>query len=318
MCLKGHKTEDTCGSKATSLMKLEFMIVPNLLQISERTLDVCATAFHLVPQNIASQTTGWLTRVQLPKPLQNLACKAFAGAFGLDLSEAKEPLTHFRSIEDLFTRELKPGVRPINGPVCSPADGYLARSLPVKDGEALQAKTLTYSVSELVLGKDSGSIADPSWFHTVYLAPHNYHRVHSPFAGKVTAIRHLPGELWPVNVPFVNRVPRLFARNERLVFDYELEGGGKAWVVMVGAFNVGRMITPLAPELVTNDGHSSMRTKVLPGGHLVGIGEEIGTFMLGSTVIIVYDSKAHARFKFTERNEPASIKMGEPLTLEHT
>jgi hypothetical protein len=106
--------------------------------------------------------------------------------------------------------------------VVSPADGMLVKSLPIQDGRAIQAKGISYSAESLVFGdQKSPSDFNPAWFQTVYLAPHNYHRVHSPVAGKLTAIRHIPGKLWPVNEQFVGLIPQLFTTNERLVFDIE-------------------------------------------------------------------------------------------------
>jgi phosphatidylserine decarboxylase len=266
-----------------------------------------------------------LARCRLPRPIQNLLCAAFAKAFGLDMAEAERPLGSYASIEDLFTRALKPGIRPIQGELVSPADGYLARSAPADQGTAVQAKGLQFTLEHLVYG-DRGAQpghppVDAAWFQTIYLAPHNDHRVHAPFSGTVTAVRHLPGQLWPVNVPFVARIPRLFARNERLVFDFTLAGGARAWVVMVGAFNVGRMTTPLAPDVVTNTASRQVAAKARERtlSHPTRAGDELGTFLLGSTVVIVYDRKAYAlfgpgaarRLYQAEGNTP--ILMGQPL-----
>jgi phosphatidylserine decarboxylase len=177
---------------------------------------------------------------------------------------------------------------------------------------------LDYDLRELILGDEPGhDDLDLAWYQTVYLAPHNYHRVHAPFSGAVTRIAHRPGELWPVNTTFVRRVPRLFARNERLVFEFKLDSGGRAFVVMVGAFNVGRMVTPLAPDLVTNSRTRQLRPKVadcrFDVAKTVLIGDEIGTFMLGSTVVVVFDRAALAGFKLIEAQDNRPVLVGQSL-----
>ncbi len=271
-----------------------------------------------IPQNLLSYTTGCLARWRLPRPLAKLANKGFAKAFGIDMSEAEEPLTSYSTIEDLFTRKLKSGLRTFNGPVCSPADGYLAWSAPAQEGRAVQVKGLDYDLRELILGNEElDKTLDLAWYQTVYLAPHNYHRVHAPFSGGVTRITHRPGELWPVNNAFVRRVPRLFARNERLVFELNLERGGRAFVVMVGAFNVGRMVTPLAPDLVTNSGSRQLRPRVsdcrFDQPLAVSIGDEIGTFMLGSTVVVVFDRAAVTGLRLIEAQDNRPVLVGQSL-----
>ncbi len=268
-----------------------------LTTANDNLMNLAALVFHLVPKNAVSWITGTFARIKSPRPLASWMRRVFAGWFKLNMAEAELGIDDYASVEDLFTRRLKPGLRPLAGKVCSPADGYLARSAPAQSGQAIQAKGLVYALAEFVFGKKDVQVDfDAAWYQTVYLAPHNYHRVHAPFAGKLKAIRYLPGQLWPVNVPFVARIARLFARNERLSFEFELASGGRAFAVMVGAFNVGRMTTPLAPDLVTNDlarqlGASPRITTFEPP-RPVAQGDELGTFMLGSTVVLVYDKTA--------------------------
>jgi len=282
--------------------------------------SVAVRMLALAPKNALSFATGLMARAKLPKPLADLSCRGFAAVFRLNMAEAAAPLGHYATIEDLFTRSLKPGLRPISPPVCSPADGYLALSAAVEAGQAIQAKGLPYAVSELLFGADAQAKElqqSFAWYQTIYLAPHNYHRVHAPFSGRVTKVVHFPGELWPVNGTFVARVPRLFSRNERLVFHFDLERGGTAFVVMVGAFNVGRMVTPLAPDLVTNNGRRAggdqrSSTSFQPA-RAVAIGDEIGTFMLGSTVVIVYDHAALTGINLVQSQDNRPILMGQTL-----
>jgi phosphatidylserine decarboxylase len=279
--------------------------------------NLLALLIRLGPKNLASWWTGVVVRTKLPRPLAQALNRTFARTYGLALDEAELPLESYRTLEDLFTRRLKPGLRPLKGTVCSPADGYLARSEAARAGEAVQAKGFNYSLPELI-GMEQVNPAELAWYQTIYLAPHNYHRVHAPFAGKVTAIRHLPGQLWPVNLVFVHRIARLFCRNERLVFDFELATGGRAYVVMVGALNVGRMTTPLAPRLVTNGLARQIAprraTKAFSPPVTVAQGAELGTFMLGSTVVIVYDQEAMKGIRLVQAADNKPILMGQSLT----
>lgn len=297
-----------------------------VLPASGNLLNFVALLFHLLPKNLLSFITGFIVRLELPHPLQVVANRAFASAFKLNMSEAELPLASYKSIEEVFTRRLKPGMRPVTGAVCSPSDGFFARSGPAEGGTAIQAKGIYFSLQDLVFGstQDGEGAARPDfvWSQTVYLAPHNYHRVHSPFAGELTAIRYLPGQLWPVNVPFVLRIPRLFARNERLVFDIALANGGKAYVVMVGAFNVGRMETPFLPDFATNAASRQLgaqpETHRMQPPRTVAAGDELGTFLLGSTVVIGYDRKALEGIKLVEAAENRPILMGQSLVREPT
>ncbi len=277
-------------------------------------------ALGLIPQNALSFAVGAVVRVKLPAPVQKPINKAFVSLFKINMNEADRPLETYESIEEIFTRALKTNERSISGSYVSSADGVLEMSRPASNAdEAIQAKGISYSLSDLILGKPSKSL-DAKWYTTVYLAPHNYHRVHSPFSGKVTNLRYIPGRLWPVNRPAVRAINQLFCRNERLVFDYELSNGGKAWVVMVGALNVGRMVTPLRPEFVTNALHSLVKVTpkpvemTLPEPVTVKAGDEIGTFMLGSTTVVVLDGKALETLKPKQVDEPQKVTMGQNLS----
>jgi phosphatidylserine decarboxylase len=273
-----HKGKDSLQPKISSKDSLQ------------RLLDAAALLFYLIPQNLISWATGALARVRWPRPIRGYVLQGFIDLFKINMAEAQD--SGFQSIEDIFTRALKPGSREIQGGFVSPADGFLVRSEPLTEGQGVQAKGLFFGVDEL-LGK-SGEIGKGSWYFTVYLAPHNYHRVHAPWSGVLREVGHIPGDLWPVNAPFVARIPRLFNRNERVVFKIEAKEGGFIWVVMVGAFNVGRMTSTWAPFLTTNSdfGCGSPRARWASVEKVINVGDELGTFMLGSTVILVLDQDA--------------------------
>jgi phosphatidylserine decarboxylase len=275
--------------------------------------------FHLLPKNFLSWITGFLARIECPKPLVTWLCEGFVKVFRINMEEAEHPISHYASIEDLFTRKLKAGVRPIEGDMVSPADGYLAVSKPLSTNTAVQAKGLDYSVLDLVFGEvaEHHTAEEYAWFSTIYLAPKNYHRVHSPMAGTIGTLRYIPGELWPVNVPFVKRTPRLFTRNERLVFDLDLANGGKVHVVMVGALNVGRIRTPLFEGFATNSWDRQLgarpETFKLDSPVEIAVGQELGTFLLGSTVVLVFDQKAKQGLDLAEAETNAPIRLGQSM-----
>jgi phosphatidylserine decarboxylase len=274
----------------------------------------------LVPKNLVSFLVGYFSRVQFPLPIAKWLRENFVRHFKIDMAEAERTIDDYKTIEDVFTRKLKAGCRPVAGPVVSPADGFLAHSGLSRGDRALQVKGAYYSLEELVFGSKGpeGRLFDPAWSATVYLAPHNYHRVHSPVSGTLLRVRYIPGELWPVNKVFVSLVPNLFARNERVVFEIEGENQCRIDVVMVGALNVGRIVTPHVPGLVSNDIYHLLDSgsKVYPLGRetTISAGDELGTFLLGSTVVVIFDKQFMGNHRLLSPTEPnLPIKMGESL-----
>ena len=269
----------------------------------------------IIPRNLLSAVTGFIVRLRLPGFLSRFSVGIFAKAFSLNLDEAEFPMDRYETIEDLFTRRLKPGLRPFSASLGAPADGTFTYSAPIDKGTALQVKASPYSVQELVFGK--GQAADsfaPAWAMTFYLAPHNYHRVHSPVSGTLKRVQYIPGDLWPVNEAFVHLVPQLFVKNERLVFTIALGGGGLVYAVMVGALNVGRMTTPFLSDFSTN--LVGKRTPVSwDMATPVTKGTELGTFMLGSTVVLIFDRPASDRFRFVQIAKKQPIMVGHPITV---
>ena len=271
----------------------------------------------VLPMNAVSWVTGKVAELSLPQPLQKSLNKGFAKAFGIDVGEAEKPISEYASIEDFFTRKLKDGARPVSGELCSPADGILSVSGLAENATAIQAKGLTYSLHELMFGEKGTESVSLKYWATIYLAPHNYHRVHSPISGTLSQIRYFPGELWPVNKPSVGFTPRLFTRNERLVFDIKT-AQGTLYLAMVGALNVGKMTTPFLPNFATNKGFlkaESQQVFVLDQVYDLKAGDEIGTFLLGSTVIIAFDEALAKEYRMKQAWRSRPVKMGEPLAI---
>ncbi|MBC7660181.1 MAG: phosphatidylserine decarboxylase [Chitinophagaceae bacterium] len=270
---------------------------------------------RILPLNAMSWVTGKIAEVSLPKGLQTPLNRGFAKTFGIDTDEAELPIESYRSIEDFFTRKLKKGARPISGELCAPADGILSVSGLADNATAIQAKGLTYSLRELMFGDHEAHDISLKYWATIYLAPHNYHRVHSPITATLKLIRYFPGELWPVNKPSVGFTPRLFTRNERLVFELET-AKGVLYLAMVGALNVGKMTTPFLKNFATNSGFlqpESSQVFVLDEPVSIAAGQELGTFLLGSTVIIAFDEALTKGYRISQAWPSRPVRMGEAL-----
>jgi phosphatidylserine decarboxylase len=269
---------------------------------------------RILPLNFLSRITGRIARIQLPGTIQGFLNSLFVRVFGIDLDEAEFPLRHYTSVQDVFTRRLKTGRRPIAEVICSPADGIVtAVGQIVSSTQALAIKGHEYDLSELIWGKiNQSAAAEFGWYHVVYLAPHNYHRVHSPIKGEVRLVRHIPGEMWSVSPRLASLVPRLFCRNERLVFEIDDEQGHTIYLVMVAALNVGCMSTLYAPDCVTNQGNPRL-SEHRPGHKAVERGGELGIFHLGSTVVTIFPKAYLQRHSFVQCRQNTPILMGQSL-----
>lgn len=275
---------------------------------------------RFIPQNFLSFICGCLARMEFPAPIQKLLNNVFVLTFGIDMSEAEKNSAQFRSIEELFTRKLQVGARGVQGEVVSPCDGFLAISMAPEDGQVVQAKGINYPIKELLVGsnREYEQAFDPGWVSTIYLAPHNYHRVHSPVTGQLLSLRYIPGKLWPVNKAAVVKIPQLFVQNERLVFEIETKSHGKVFLVMVGAFNVGRIESKFWPNFASNAWNRQQADSMeiamkLPDVTMVEKGDELGVFMLGSTVVTVFSKAFAESFEFFQGQGDETIRMGQSL-----
>lgn len=235
----------------------------------------------------------WFSRVcgrffawRPPAPLAPAWCRGVAWVFGADLRDA-EGLHTFRSFQDVFTRRLVPGSRTFDAPFGAPVDGKLTLSASLMDARIVQAKGLDYAVADLIADQDAARRA--AWSFTFFLAPSGYHRVHTPLPGFLQRACHVPGSVWPVNPPFDRLVPRLYVRNERLIFRIASAGGGVIHVVMVGGCNVGKMVAAAVPGLCAK---RSISDHVFASDIALAPGAELGHFQLGSTVIVILDHAA--------------------------
>lgn len=250
--------------------------------------------FPWVPKRLMSRTVGVFMRIPIPPPLGWIFIPVFAKAFSIDMSEAERCPGAYRSFDAFFTRKLKEGARPLAQSVLvHPVDGRLTEQGTVQSGQLIQAKGWTYDLAEFLGDRVLGAAYEGGHFYTYYLCPTDYHRVHAPTEGALTSARHIPGLLWPVNEWSVNNVRRLFNLNERVALNFESPHG--RWsLVMVGAANVGKITVSLDPSITTNRWmwHAPTDRSYSPPLK-VAIGDELGVFHLGSTVICVFEKTFH-------------------------
>ncbi len=214
----------------------------------------------------------------------------FVRKYGVDMSEAKVPdIAAYRSFNDFFTRALKEGARPIAAAdlVC-PVDGTISQFGRIEHDQILQAKGHRYSTTAL-LGGDHELAArfhDGS-FATLYLSPKDYHRIHMPCDGTLTRMIHVPGALFSVNPTTARGVPGLFARNERVVCVFDSPVVGSFVLTLVGATIVGSMATVWHGAMRLPRVRRVREWHYAAGAVALKKGEEMGRFMLGSTVVLL-------------------------------
>lgn len=271
------------------------------------------TLLRYVPKNLLSRVVGRLARLRRPRWLVVSIQRWFVRRYGLVMEEASRPLEEYGSLLDLFTRTLKEGVRPIaagEGTLVSPVDAAVGAHGEIRGGRLIQAKGLDYALSALLGSQEEAEAMEGGHFATLYLAPTDYHRIHSPVDGRIVATTYLPGTLWPVNGEAVSRIPSLFAVNERVATKIEV-GGGVVHVVMVGATNVGS-IRLSYEDLVTNRPGGRLETRRHERGLPVARGDELGVFELGSTVILLTSPGA---FQSDPLEEGRPVRLGERLGI---
>lgn len=253
---------------------------------------------------------GWLANSKIAV-IKSTFIWVFMHLYPIDLSEAQvEDPTKFTSFNDFFTRQLKPTARPIaagSDTVISPVDGTLVEFGQIDGQQLIQAKDHYFSLESLLASRDDATHFENGQFATLYLAPHNYHRVHMPIAGKLVRWRFIPGKLYSVNQTTTDLIPNLYAENERLVCFFESEKGPFA-LVFVGAMIVGSIQLSHMNKAIES---TSIVDHILNESLPLNKGDELGLFKLGSTVVEVFPSQS---IVFSEATTPHSlVKMGQAL-----
>lgn len=234
--------------------------------------------------------------------------------FGVDLSEAAQPdATAYPTFNAFFTRALKPGARvadPDPQALLMPADGRISQLGRIEDGRIFQAKGQSFTAAEL-LGDDAAAAPFANGLYaTVYLSPRDYHRVHMPWTGTLRETVHVPGRLFSVGTDAVRTVPRLFARNERLVCHFDTDFGPMV-SVMVGALLVSGVETVWSGVEIPRYADRITRKDWRGKGITLQRFEEMARFNYGSTVIVLLPPGVAAFDPALEAESP--VRLGQAL-----
>jgi phosphatidylserine decarboxylase len=245
---------------------------------------------HLLPQHALSRLVLRATRVRSPR-FKNWLIRGFLKLYTVDMAEAVEsdPL-RYASFNEFFTRALRAETRPIapqsNAIIC-PVDGVISEAGTIDADRLLQAKGRSYTLADLLAAQSWAKHFEGGSFATIYLAPFNYHRIHMPLQGRLLQTVFVPGRLFSVNAVTAQHVPRLFARNERVLTWFDT-AFGEFSLVLVGALNVGSIATVWAGDIAP--AAKRVVTQLPPQALLLAGGAELGRFNMGSTVILLFQA----------------------------
>ncbi|MHC6054679.1 archaetidylserine decarboxylase [Ralstonia solanacearum] len=244
---------------------------------------------HLLPKLLITRLLGMFARRRCGA-LTQWAIRRFIARYNVNMAEAvqTEPGA-YATFNDFFTRALRPGARPLaTARLVCPVDGAISQFGRIERDQIFQAKGKSFSSSALLAGNEAlARRFDDGLFATLYLSPRDYHRIHMPCDGRLVSMRYVPGELYSVNPATARAIDALFARNERVVCEFDSPHGPFA-LVLVGATIVGSIATawhgivnpPRSPSVRHWDYHD--RNIILKQG------EEMGRFLLGSTVVLLF------------------------------
>lgn len=249
---------------------------------------------YLMPQLVLTRIAGWFAEKKWGG-ITHLIIKLFVKKYQVNLDEAeKSSVTEYASFNEFFIRPLKENARPINQDkhaLCLPADGCVSELGQIQQDKLFQAKGHYFNLSTLLANDvELASKFDGGSFITTYLSPRDYHRVHMPCDGTLRKMIYVPGELFSVNPFLAQHIPNLFARNERVICEFDTEFGSMVQILVgatitasistiwSGVVNPPRSNQPLVYEYLT-EGENSVHLKR---------GQEMGAFRLGSTVINLF------------------------------
>lgn len=245
---------------------------------------------YMLPKQRLTRFAGRVAGAQ-GGPMTTRLIRWFVGKYGVDMNEAEHAdIGTYKSFNDFFTRPLKAGARPLAAAdfVC-PVDGAISQFGAIDDHHILQAKGHRFTTTELV-GGDAALAAQfrHGSFANLYLSPKDYHRLHMPCDGKLIRMIYVPGALFSVNPTTARGVPNLFARNERVVCVFESPEHGPFVMVLVGATIVGSMATVWHGVVNPKRTNKVLEWTYADQAILLKKGEEMGRFLLGSTIVMLF------------------------------
>ncbi len=266
----------------------------------------------LLPQQFLCTLIGKIADCETPW-VKNMVIGTFLRFYPVNLSEClrTEP-SEYRSFNDFFTRKLRPGARPISAgshDLVSPADGSYSCLGNIEQSTLLQAKGHRYQLAELLVDEELARRYENGQYATIYLAPTNYHRVHLPFEGELVSLRYVPGRQFSVNRTSTQQIPNIYARNERLIANFNTQHGNYC-LVMVGALlvaGISTQVTGRLPRLAESTVIALNTNSKLSFSR----GDEFGAFHMGSTVILLTES-GRSRWQDSAR-EGYPVRLGEKI-----
>jgi phosphatidylserine decarboxylase len=283
------------------------MTVKSLIATFTQQEDLNFLLTNRIPRAVLTRFMGWFSKIENPL-VRDVSIRCWRLFSDLDLSEARK--THFSSLHDCFTRELKPGLRPVDPDpaiVASPSDAIVGAHGTIREGELYQIKGAPYSLADLV--NDPALVAQHrnGKFVTLRLTSSMYHRFHAPHDCRIKRVTLIHGDTWNVNPIALKRIERLFCKNERAVIRTRLKSGEAFTLVPVAAILVASIRLHFL-DLVLN-----ARTRG-PAEYACDVdvrkGDELGWFEHGSTIILL----APPHFEFCDHlEEGGRILAGQPL-----
>lgn len=270
------------------------------------------TQQYLLPKKLLTVLAGKLAGWRAGAITQAMI-RRFVAKYGVDMAEAADPrIESYASFNDFFTRPLRAGARPIAvAPFICPVDAAISQFGPIAHDQLVQAKGHSYSTRALVGGDAQlAQRFDHGHFATLYLAPRDYHRIHMPCDGHLRRMIYIPGDLFSVNPLTARHVPGLFARNERVVCEFESPHGPMV-LVLVGATIVGSMATVWHGVVNPPRTRAPREWRYPDGAVSLRKGEEMGRFLLGSTVVLLFPANV---LTFTPDWAPSKpVRLGEAM-----
>ena len=275
-------------------------------------MKLTTLAQYLLPHRLLSRLAYYLAHSKTPWVKGNFI-KLILANFDVNMSEALDSNPdNYASFNAFFTRALKPGARTADAnpqALLLPADGKVSQCGKIDSGRIFQAKSHSFSAAELLGDVEMAKAFDNGQFINIYLSPRDYHRVHMPWTGTLTETLHVPGRLFSVSPGTVDEVPRLFARNERLVCHFDTEFGPMC-SVMVGAMLVSGVETVWNGVNIPKYANQPKRTDFRGQNINVPRFAEMARFNYGSTVILLFPA---GRVQLDAFAHQASTKLGERM-----
>jgi phosphatidylserine decarboxylase len=267
------------------------MICTHLLLCASMFRDYLKTApQYILPKQRLTYLSGLIANIQIPA-IKNRLIRQFIQKYDVNMKEAlEENPENYACFNEFFIRQLKPECRPLaTADIVSPVDGVVSELGSIQAGQILQAKARYYTVAQLLACNDGRSEQfTRGSFATLYLSPKDYHRIHMPIDAQLKEMIYIPGKLFSVQPTTARVVPRLFARNERLVCFFDTQAGQMA-MVLVGATIVGAIGTRWLGEIKRSRQQQHFDFAALDKKEaFIKQGEEMGYFKLGSTVILLF------------------------------